>query len=45
MKNAPDLLRPREAPEQYIISQRIATHLRKLSPPNTNRNYLDLIEV
>ena len=45
LKKAPDLFRPKEDPEAYIISQRIATELRKLSPPNTNRHYLDYFEV
>jgi hypothetical protein len=42
---APDLIRPREASRRYIISKTIATELRKLDPPNTNRHYEDAFEV
>lgn len=45
MKRAPDLFRPNESPESYFISKRIATELRKLDPPNTNRNYVAAFDV
>jgi hypothetical protein len=41
VRQAPDLFRPREDPRSYIISKRIASPLRELDPPNTNRNYRD----
>jgi len=44
VKKAPDLFRPNEDPTAYIISKKVATELRKLSPPNTNRHYRDLFE-
>jgi hypothetical protein len=45
VKNAPDLFRPNEVPEHYFISKRIASRLRELDPPNTNRRYIDAFDI
>jgi hypothetical protein len=45
MRNAPDLFRLKEDTSWYLISKRIASRLRELDPPNTNRNYRDFFEL
>ena len=45
MRDAPDLFRLKEDSSWYLISKRIATRLRELDPPNTNRNYRDFFEL
>jgi len=42
LEKAPDLFRPKESPESYIISKNIARELVKLRPKITNLHYLDI---
>jgi hypothetical protein len=45
LRTAPDLFRPDEDVEAYIISKKIATELVNFSPPVTNLHYRDIFKL
>jgi hypothetical protein len=45
LKKAPDLFRPNEDPQSYIISKKIASEIVKFSPPYKNLHYLEIFEL